>query len=100
MEGVRENAEGAEVESRIAADAPTRYPGWRTIGYLLGLLHALSVYGATLLYFRTPTSLRAVGWVTHDPPATELQYRTFLLFGALAAGGALLSAWRPARGSS
>lgn len=77
---------------------PTRYPGWRFLGFILGAANACMSYGATLLYYRMPTSLASVGWVRHDPPATAPHYHTLLLMIVLTAGGALLSTRRPAWG--
>jgi amino acid permease len=77
---------------------PTRYPGWRLFGFVFGALYGTMIYGATLHYLRVPTSLRNVGWVTHDPAPTAERYGTFVFMAALMVLGALLLIRRPSWG--
>jgi hypothetical protein len=77
---------------------PTRYPGWRILAILMGLLNAAAVYPATLVFLRVPTSWITVHAEPADPSVRLTYFLSFLCFAALNAVGALVSIRLPARG--
>jgi hypothetical protein len=77
---------------------PTRYPGWRIWGFLLGIISVMAICIGTLVYLRRPPSWISMTWAQRDPNADLSRFLSLLLSSGLTAMGALTSAWRPARG--
>jgi hypothetical protein len=78
---------------------PTRYPGWRILGFILGFNNLLWFAGALSLVLRgTDTPLMMAGWVAKGMTASSPEFLTFTFSMALTMGGAAMTITRPARG--
>ena len=78
---------------------PTRYPGWRILGFILALNNIACLIAAFILAFNgEDTSLVAVGWVTKGIAPSDSKFLTLVFSLALTVIGAAISVKRPARG--
>ena len=93
MEGLRQDAQGAQVVSS------TRFPGWRIFGFLLAFNNTIwAAFSVSRILSPHDPSTMTTGWVTGSTPAGSPAFHTFILCMGLTIAGAAVSVKRPAWG--